>query len=401
LDSAIRVEALGQDPQIDGALDGDTVVGDRLFRLEPEAVLPRLSRDHRRRQDRGHVVLRFSPYVSGSGDAPEVFLAASSQGATDLALAGVVGRHRQVPVSEVAIQLLQVGRRRSRRLLRIAALVDPVVDLQPVHPGGPRHELVDARRSCAGVGARLVGALDVGHVDQVEGQPFLFEDLAEHRDVTPGADQAGLKTVLLAVGVVVEPEQHLVVGHHRDVETRRHGGDPLEFRELGFGQVGGDRTQLVVRRIGDDLTGQDLCGRVEVGIELRLEGDLELFNGVQPVLGQLVRRFARGSLGAGRSAGRPVVGGRHCRGVPVDFVRRGRRGGNHGLATDEGESQQERCRQQEPHVARTVRGTGKHAIFLQKQGGHGNSRGRPSNISGSGRGCQHGRLGLDLLRTFA
>ena len=65
----------------------------------------------------------------------------------DIAFAPVVAGERELPVAEVAVELLQVVERAVGRGHDVAPGVEPEVLLEPVVRAGRRHELPDARRA--------------------------------------------------------------------------------------------------------------------------------------------------------------------------------------------------------------------------------------------------------------
>src|SRR5438105_399054 len=101
----------------------DGVVGERRHPLDvAEAVLLRTLRDQDHGEDVGHVVARLLRDVWVDG--PEVGDAGAPYRAVNVALARVVGGHRQLPVVVATVEPLQVARRSPRRLLEAVALVN-------------------------------------------------------------------------------------------------------------------------------------------------------------------------------------------------------------------------------------------------------------------------------------
>ncbi len=118
--------------------------------------------------------------------------------------------------------------RRFRREYRVAALVDPVGDLQIVETPGAGDELPEPDRPCAAVSPGAEAALDQRDVDEILGQARVAEDRPHHRLVAAGPLQVDLE-VLSAVRLeVVEPALDGVIDRDRYVEARRLGLDLFE-----------------------------------------------------------------------------------------------------------------------------------------------------------------------------
>ena len=116
---------------------------DILYGLQLRQVLARLQR-HRQ----ALVVRRQSPRLVAR-DRP-----------AHRAFAPVVGRQREIPVAEIAMEFFQVVERGGGRGQHVAPSVVPEVLPQPVLLAGRGHELPHARGVGAGVRLRVVGALD-------------------------------------------------------------------------------------------------------------------------------------------------------------------------------------------------------------------------------------------------
>ena len=140
-----------------------TVLGQRRrHRRDVEAVLGRVLRDDHRGENHRHVVARLARQELGGGSQlPEVVLAAAGQRALHAAGPTVIGRHREMPVLEHAVQRLQVlggglgglDRRPTRSSRYQSAR-------SPFSSAGRGHELPDAARLSARQRRRLERAFD-------------------------------------------------------------------------------------------------------------------------------------------------------------------------------------------------------------------------------------------------
>ncbi len=126
-------------------------------------------------------------------------------------------------------------------------------------------------------------------IDQVLRQARFAEDLAEPLDVLARALEPRAEEVALAIRVVVHPEQHPIVDHDRVIEgwCRHLDERPLLGQPL-LVDVDRNLAELIVRRLGDFLSGQRLLG----GLFLRGR-----------FLGLLERVLDRRSLGRVRGCG--------------------------------------------------------------------------------------------------
>ena len=172
------------------------------------------------RHELRHVALGLGLQHAPPGHGPEVLLPGALR-ARDLSWSGVVGGPGHPPVAELLVQLLQVARRRARRLLRVAALVDPEVLVEAHHLPGGGHELPGADRARDAHGHVREAALDHRQVDGVLRQPLLPHDLAVARDVgvrarepadEVGADVRRLEEADVGDDGVVHLDRDVVLG---------------------------------------------------------------------------------------------------------------------------------------------------------------------------------------------
>src|SRR5215207_2956966 len=240
------------------------VVGERRHALHvAEAVLLGVLRDQDNREDVRHVVARLLRDVRVDG--PEVPLAGARDGAVDVALARVVGAHRQLPVAEAVVQPLQVAGRGARRLLEAVALVDVGRLAQAEARAGAGDELPQPRGRGPRTRGRAPGALDLSEPDDVFGHALLAENLPRQRHVLAGAAQARLHRPTAATLVVVD--EALDERVRRKAEVERVLDLVLELRhvvgrDVGLLLVEFERAQRVERRRLELLLDEaDLDGR--------------------------------------------------------------------------------------------------------------------------------------------
>ena len=167
-------DELGDGAQRNRPVHGDHVVVHRIQLGRLEAVGLGGLRDRQRGEKAGDVVTGLGMEVSILHQGPVRIGPLAGHGAGDAALAGVVRRQGEVPVAEHLVEVAQVLGRRARRLVGVAALVDVLVDAQPVALAGGADELPGA--DGAGVGDRPVvePALDERQIGQPGRQPLLF-----------------------------------------------------------------------------------------------------------------------------------------------------------------------------------------------------------------------------------
>ena len=242
---------VGDDLQVGGLVDGHRVPLQLGVEVDEEAVVLGGLVDQDRREDGGDVPLGLGADVARLGQRPVIPGVRAGQGAVDFPLSRVVGRHRQVPVAVAVVQLLEVSRRGARRLLEVAALIDPQVHFQSVLAAGEGHELPDPLGAGAREGVHLERRLLVRHVGQVLRQPRLMEDLLDHRQVAARALQARLEFVPQARLERLDVGEDPRVQHDRDVvgDLADHLLDLLTLL-LGLlrRQVGRDVLQIIERR---------------------------------------------------------------------------------------------------------------------------------------------------------
>ena len=141
--------------------------------------------------------------------------------------AGVVGRHRQIPIAELLVQVLEVTSRGDRGLLRILALVDPPAPLQAIQGAGLSHELPHAASARPRHGQGLETGFGLRQVNQVLRNAFLLEGLQHHVAIAAGTGPGMFQRGLAArAGEVVDEHRHLIVEYQRQVGF---GGLDLSF----------------------------------------------------------------------------------------------------------------------------------------------------------------------------
>jgi hypothetical protein len=68
---------------------------------------------------------------------------------------GVIGRHRQIPVAKLVIEILQMARGGACGFLRILPVIDPNIVREAVAASTAGHKLPDATGADAGNGQRM------------------------------------------------------------------------------------------------------------------------------------------------------------------------------------------------------------------------------------------------------
>ena len=127
------IHALSHQPQVHRIVDGDLVHLLRRFgRHVSQPVLPRILQHDGFGQDDGNVVPGLLRQDAAAIKLPEIGIAGALHRMLHGAGAGIVGGHRQIPVAELFVQVLQVARRGQRWLSRDPALIHPPVPLQAV-----------------------------------------------------------------------------------------------------------------------------------------------------------------------------------------------------------------------------------------------------------------------------
>ena len=179
-----------------------------------DAIFGRVGDDAGHGHELGHVMARLGLELLQVGIAVRLALAAVLRaGAHHPAFAGVVGGQRQVPVAvKIVVELLEIIQRRLRGGLHVAPAVVPPVGLQAVQAAGGRNELPQARGAGAGVGVRLVGALDGGQQRDFHRHAALVHFVDDVIEIQAGA----LHHALHVFGVVGEPAG--LAFHQRAVE---------------------------------------------------------------------------------------------------------------------------------------------------------------------------------------
>ena len=250
-------------PQVHRAAQRDLVEVHRIVELDVvEPVLARIPRDRQHRHELGNVVLGLArqpqiPVVGGS---------LSLDGPQDGALAGVVGSEREWPVVEDRVEVLQVAGRRHGGLLRILALVHPLVDGQAEQTPGRAQELPRPDRGRRRARMQVETALHENQVDQVRRQSFLLEHLPEQGHVAARAPQPALEHRATGAGEVLDVPVDLRVELRLEALGRRG------VENLGIGLVprrtgrGGRRLGRVGRRLGS-VRGQLVPGRIAQALE--------------------------------------------------------------------------------------------------------------------------------------
>jgi hypothetical protein len=167
------------------------------------------------------------------------------------------------------VEVLQVPGGGAGRLLRVAPLVEPPVELEAVAAAGVRDELPDPLGLGPRVGVRLERALDHGQVGEVLGHALGREHCPDLRQVLLAAAERGAEPVAQTALVEVDAGEDRVV--QLDGEVVRFGPDGLEGRRphvrrdrrLG---VGGEVGHLVDRGRLDVGLGKPIAGgdRVEL-----------------------------------------------------------------------------------------------------------------------------------------
>ena len=232
------VRELRDRTQIDHALQRDFVEAHGVVEFDvTEAVLDRVARD----RERGHELRHIRLGLLREAQLPIVRRALVFDGTHDRALAGVVGRQRQRPVTEDPVQVLQVARRGDRGLLGILALVDPLVDVQPEQARGRTHEL--PRPHGRGIRARVdvEAALDEHEMHQIGRQAFLLEHIAEQLHVAARALEPAFERAAAGPGEERDVLEYVGVHLELDVLDGRlieDGGLARGLRRLG-GRGGG------------------------------------------------------------------------------------------------------------------------------------------------------------------
>ena len=169
----------------------------------------------------GHIVTRLSRHLQAGVIGGQARQLIALDGALYVALAPVVGRQRQVPVAEHAVQAGQVIERGAGRGQHIAAVVAKDVLAQvEVAPRG-RHELPHTRGTRARHGLRVEGAFDEGQQGQLRRQVALLHLLDDVEQIAPAALGHALH-VLGLPGVVQLALAHKIVIQVGNAEAIAH-----------------------------------------------------------------------------------------------------------------------------------------------------------------------------------
>src|SRR4029079_409415 len=93
------------------------------------------------------------------------------------------------PGADRAVEVLRVAGAGLDRSRGIAARVDPVADLEPVRPRGPRHELPDPAGTDARAGRVVEAALDHRDADEIPWKSLAHEGGVEQLAIAGGPAQ--------------------------------------------------------------------------------------------------------------------------------------------------------------------------------------------------------------------
>ena len=102
--------------------------------------------------DDGDVVLGFPREDVAAVELPEVGVAGAADRLLDVAGAGVVGGHGEVPVAELVVEVVEMAGGGASGLLGVKALIEPPVAGQTIACGAAANELPHTARSGAGEG---------------------------------------------------------------------------------------------------------------------------------------------------------------------------------------------------------------------------------------------------------
>src|SRR5512142_3470115 len=109
--------------------------------------------DERGGDDRRDVQAGFAGKRAEAAELPVIVRAGARDRAGDAPLAGIVGRHGEVPVAEEIVEVAEIAGRGLRRLDRVRTLVDDPRAPQAVTAPRRRDELPDSLRPGAGAGS--------------------------------------------------------------------------------------------------------------------------------------------------------------------------------------------------------------------------------------------------------
>src|SRR5262249_2866985 len=216
-----------------------------------EAVLFRVLGDEDHRQDIRNVIAGLLWDQTARIDLPEIRVPRTGDRGIDAALAGVVSRHRQLPVAVIPVgQPFQVTGRRSRGLFKARTFVDVIVLAQSVAGAGLRNELPQTYRRGPRTGDRRPGALNLAQPGDVLRDALFLENLLRQLDKAARASQSLLHRLTPTAQVVIDEALDQSVRLELEIELHRRDhrlhlifGDPLR---LLFGQT--EFRKLVKRR---------------------------------------------------------------------------------------------------------------------------------------------------------
>src|SRR5262249_34825588 len=137
-------------------------------------------------QDLGNVILGLLTDIVRLGDLPKITAARGINGPVDFAGAGVVGGEREIPVSELFIQILQMSGGGDRGLFRIPSLIQPIMRFQSIESTGGTDELPETRGGSKRIGMGVETTLDHGEEDDVLGKTVFSQDLKLEGNKTRG-----------------------------------------------------------------------------------------------------------------------------------------------------------------------------------------------------------------------
>ena len=143
----------------------------------------RIAHDVFQRLELGHIPARFLGHAQVQIAHAQALVLVFCPGALHAALAPVVGRQRQVPIAEHAVQLFQVIQRSARGGQHIAPVIAEGVLAQLEIGARGRHELPHASGLGTGDGTGVVGTLDERQQRQLRGHAAALELLNDVKQV--------------------------------------------------------------------------------------------------------------------------------------------------------------------------------------------------------------------------
>ena len=206
-----------------------------------KAILRRILGHDGHSQNDGDVVLGLLGQDVSVVEFPEVGIAGALDGGLHRARTGVVSGHREIPVTELVIEIFEMPGGGAGGLLGILAVVHIHVVVHTIAPGAAAHELPDAAGAYARDGQGMKSGFGLRQINQILRDAFFFQDWQHHLAIPAGAGQGTLEDAASVVGEVGNEPGDLVGHHEREV-----GPGVLDVRfGFGFGTGIGRRTEFV------------------------------------------------------------------------------------------------------------------------------------------------------------